>query len=237
MVNWPIAWDPPIRHALRLAAEGRIGRVTHVEYRGAHAGPKEYGCSTYFYDWLYDASRNGGGALIDYCSYGAMIARVLLGLPHAVTAVGGRLQKDYIEVEDNAVLMMRYPRAVGMAQASWSQIGPGRGAGPIIYGTTGTIIVHQRPGAREGHVVREGQVELMTVARPDGEIIDPPELPAVERSALAYFLHCLNHDLPVEGMVSATVGRDVQEMLEAGYHSLATGRTVPLPLPLTHLSE
>jgi predicted dehydrogenase len=237
MVNWPIAWNPAIRYALQLAAEGRIGRVTHAEYRGAHAGPKEYGCSTYFYEWLYDASRNGGGALIDYCSYGAMVARMLLDLPHAVTAVGGRLQKDYIEVEDNAVLLLRYPRAMGIAQASWSQIGPGRGAGPIIYGTTGTIIVHQIPGAREGHVVREGQVELVTVDRLEGEVLDPPELPAEERSALVYFLHCLSHDVPVEGMVSAAVGRDVQEILEAGYRSLAAGRTVPLPLPPTHLPE
>ncbi|HWE61406.1 MAG TPA: Gfo/Idh/MocA family oxidoreductase [Chloroflexota bacterium] len=234
MVNWPIAWNAAIRHALRLAAEGRIGCITHVEYRGAHAGPKEYGCSPSFYGWLYDAKRNGGGALIDYCSYGAMISRVMLGVPYGVTAVGGRFQKDYVEVEDNAVLLMRYPRAVGVAQASWSQIGPGRGAGPIIYGTTGTIIVHQRTGAREGHVVREGQVELMTVEQPEGTIIDPPELPAVERSAVAYFVDCLNRNAPVEGMVSAAVGRDVQEILEAGYQSLAAGQTVPLPLPVMH---
>lgn len=237
MVNWPIAWTPAIRHALRLVAAGRIGRVTHVEYRGAHAGPKEYGCSPYFYGWLYDAPRNGGGALIDYCSYGAMLSRVLLGLPHAVTAVGGRLQKDYIAVEDNAVLMMRYPRAIGMAQASWSQIGVGRGAGPVIYGTTGTIIVHQRAGLREGHVVREGQIELMTVEQPDGALIDPPELPAAERSAVAHFLDCLDRGVPVDGMVGAEVGRDVQEILEAGYHSLAGGRTVPLPLPVRHGQE
>lgn len=234
MVNWPIAWNPTIRHALRLAVDGRIGRITHVEYRGAHAGPKEYGCSPYFYGWLYDAQRNGGGALIDYCSYGAMLSRVLLGLPHAVTAVGGRLQKEYIPVEDNAVLMMRYPRAIGMAQASWSQIGVGRGAGPVIYGTTGTIIVHQRAGLREGHVVREGQIELMTVAQPEGELLDPPELPAAERSTVAYFLDCLDRQAPVDGIVSATVGRDVQEILEAGYQSLASGRTVPLPLPIRH---
>ncbi len=232
MVNWPIAWSPPFRHALRLVADGLIGRVTHVEYRGAHAGPKEFGCSPYFYGWLYDAERNGGGALIDYCSYGAMISRMLLGLPYQVSAVGGRYQKDYIEVEDNAVLLMRYPRAVGMAQASWSQIGAGRGNGPVIYGTTGTIVVHQRLGSREGHAVRAGQVEVMTVDRPDGELLDAPDLPPEERGALAYLMACLERDAPVEGIVSPEVGRDVQEILEAGYQSLASGCAVSLPLPI-----
>ncbi len=232
MVNWPIAWNPPFRYALRLVADGRIGRVTHVEYRGAHAGPKEFGCSPYFYGWLYDAERNGGGALMDYCSYGAMISRVLLGLPYQVCAVGGRFQKEYIEVEDNAVLMMRYPRAVGVAQASWSQIGAGRGGGPVIYGTTGTIVVHQRPSPREGHTMRAGQVELMTVDQPDGELLDAPDLPVEERGALPYFIACLERDAPVEGIVSPEVGRDVQEILEAGYQSLTSGRTVSLPLPI-----
>ncbi len=232
MINWPIAWNPPFRYALRLVAEGRIGRVTHVEYRGAHAGPKEFGCSPYFYGWLYDADRNGGGALIDYCSYGAMISRVLLGLPHQICAVGGRYQKEYIEVEDNAVLIMRYPRAVGIAQASWSQIGRGRGSGPVIYGTTGTLIVHQRPNPREGHATRAGQVEVMTVDQPDGELLDAPDLPAEERGALPYFISRLERDAPVEGIVSPEVGRDVQEILEAGYQSLAGGLTISLPLPI-----
>lgn len=230
MVNWPIAWNPPVRTALRLAADGRIGRITQVEYRAAHIGPKEYGCSPYFYDWLYDAERNGGGVLMDYCCYGAATARVLLGVPHRVTAVGGRYQKEYIQVEDNAVLIMRYPRAIGMAQSSWSQVGPGVGAGPIIYGTTGTLVVHQRPGSREGHVVKEGQIEVMTLEQPQGESIDPVGLPAGERSGLDYFLTCLKSNRPIEGLCSPVISRDVQEILAAGYQSVASGCDVSLPL-------
>jgi predicted dehydrogenase len=144
--------------------------------------------------------------------------------------VGGRYQKEYIEVEDNAIVIMRYPRAVGVAQASWSQIGQGHGAGPVIYGTTGCIVVHQRKGVREGDVITEGQVEIVTLEEPDGEILDPPEPPANERGAVAYFIDCLNRDALVAGMVSPAIGRDVQEILSAGYRSMATGHAVPLPL-------
>ena len=80
MVNWPIAWWPQLQQALRLAAEGRIGRVFQVNYRAAHAGPREIGCSEAFSDWLLDPVRNGGGALVDYCSYGAALVCHLLGL-------------------------------------------------------------------------------------------------------------------------------------------------------------
>ena len=57
-----------------------------LSHRGGHAGPREYGCSPEFVDWLYDPRRNGAGALVDYCGYGALLCRLLLGRPHAVTA-------------------------------------------------------------------------------------------------------------------------------------------------------
>jgi predicted dehydrogenase len=230
MVNWPAAWYAAFRQALTLVREGRIGRVTHVDHRSAHAGPKEFGCSPYFYEWLYDAERNGGGALIDYCGYGAMLTYVLLGMPHRVHAAGGRYQKDYIQVEDNAILTMVYPHALGTAQASWSQIGAGLGVGPIIYGTEGTILVHQRHGSREGQVIKEGSIELMTREQPNGRLIDPPALPEGQRNALEHIVTCLRDGTPLHEMVSPATGRAVQEILEAGYRSLASGRDISLPL-------
>ena len=81
-----------MQHALDLAQSGEIGEVWQVRYRAAHQGPKEMGASEYFCDWLYDPNRNGGGALMDYCCYGAVLSRVLLGRPHSVTAVTGNAE-------------------------------------------------------------------------------------------------------------------------------------------------
>src|SRR4029079_18754994 len=114
MVNWPTAWQPAIRHALRLAQAGEVGDIYRFSFRGGHGGPKEYGCSPQFYGWLYDRARNGAGAYIDYCGYGASVAPALLGMPNRALASVGRLQKDYIDVDDNAVLVLRYPHAMAV---------------------------------------------------------------------------------------------------------------------------
>src|SRR5213593_2937177 len=89
MVNWPTAWRPALRHGLTLALEGAVGAPVQLSHRGGHAGPREFGCSPQFCDWLYDPRRNGGGALIDYCGYGAVLCRLVLGRPQAVTAAQG----------------------------------------------------------------------------------------------------------------------------------------------------
>ena len=60
MVNWPTAWSPEIRLAIDLAAGGSIGDVFRISCRLGHGGPKEYGCSPYFWGWLYDRGPQWG---------------------------------------------------------------------------------------------------------------------------------------------------------------------------------
>lgn len=52
MVNYATAWYPTFREAYKMAMEGSIGRLYQARYRAAHEGPKEIGCSPYFYEWL-----------------------------------------------------------------------------------------------------------------------------------------------------------------------------------------
>lgn len=106
MINYSTAWNPVIRQAYKLVREGSVGRVYQVRYRAAHEGPKEIGCSRYFYEWLYDERLNGAGAFMDYCCYGANMCRWILGVPEKVVAAGGTYVRDYLTVEDNAVLLM-----------------------------------------------------------------------------------------------------------------------------------
>ena len=68
MVNWPFRWRPATVQAWKLVSDGVVGHVFHSQIRMAHKGPREFGCSDFFCDWLYDASQNGAGALVDYCS-------------------------------------------------------------------------------------------------------------------------------------------------------------------------
>jgi predicted dehydrogenase len=225
MVNWPIAWRPGLQHALRLAQGGEIGRLFSVKYRSAHAGPKEYGCTPYFYNWLYDASLNGAGALMDYGCYGATLARYLLGRPSRVVAIADRLQKDYITVEDNAVIVMHWPGAIAVSEASWAQIGNLTSYSPAFYGSDGTLLVE--PG-------NKGRVLLATRDQPDGVEVQVAEPPAEFQNATAYFLSRVVAGLPIEGLCSPEVGRDAQEILEAALLSAGSGAAVSLPLPINY---
>lgn len=230
MVNWPTAWSPAIHHALDLAAAGDIGEPFRFAFRGGHGGPREFGCSPYFWGWLYDRARNGAGAYIDYCGYGASMARLLLGPASRVQATIGRLQKDDLAVDDNAVLLLRWARAMAVVEATWTAAGPVPDGGPVIQGRDGTLVVRRRTGRREGQAGTGGVVERIGRDEPDGRLIEPPALPPGERNAVEYFLGCLAHDRSPTGLVSTAIGRDTQEILEAGLRAARSGREISLPL-------
>jgi predicted dehydrogenase len=228
MVNWPTAWRPALRHGLALAQDGAVGEPTQLSHRGGHAGPREFGCSPQFCDWLYDPRRNGGGALVDYCGYGAVLCRLVLGRPQAVTAVTPPPRKPGLAAEDHAVAILSYPRALGLLEASWTQIGGEPALAMIVYGERATLLVHQPRPTREGERVGTGRVQVVT---PDGSrFVDPPPLPPEQRDGPTHFLACLGAGREVTDFCAADVGCDVQEVIAAAQRSSATGRRVELPL-------
>ena len=220
MINYPTAWFPAMRHAYVLAEEGRIGRVYMVRYRAAHEGPKEIGCSPYFYEWLYNAELNGAGAFMDYCCYGANMCRWILGVPEKATAMGGTYVRDYLTVEDNAILLMGYKRAMGVAEASWSQIGEGL---PPRY----TLILNGSEG-----VIAAGKdtFKIYTADSEDWRTLEAPPLEEGKRNGPEHFVTCIVEDQPFDSLLSPLYNRDAQAILEAGLISMREDRTV-------HLSE
>jgi predicted dehydrogenase len=220
MVNWPFAWWPQMQQALKMVRDGAIGDIWQVKYRSAHAGPREIGCSPSFYMWLYDRHRNGAGALMDYCCYGAALARCILGLPSRVVGVAGRLCKEDILVEDNAVLVMSYPRAMAITEGSWTQIGEMTAYIAAIYGTRGTLLVE--PGG--------GRLLLATGTNNHGSEVAVPAKPPERQNATNHFLHCLETGEPFIELCQDRIGRDAQEILAAGLLSASQGKEVSLPL-------
>jgi predicted dehydrogenase len=226
MVNWPTAWRPALVRALALVREGAVGEPVQISHRGGHVGPVEYGCSPQFCEWLYDPARNGGGALVDYCGYGALLSRALLGRPLGVTAVAGRLRKEGLAAEDNAVVVLRHERALTLLEASWTQIGGQPAYGLIVYGDAGTLLVHQPKATREGGTAGPGHIELVT--REGSRAIEPPPLPADAANGPTYFLSRVRDGRPIEGLCDPLLARDVQEVLAAALWSNESGREVRL---------
>ncbi|MBM4418350.1 MAG: Gfo/Idh/MocA family oxidoreductase [Chloroflexi bacterium] len=221
MINWPHNWNPKLRHAYALARNGAVGDVFKLRYSGGHAGPREIGCSPIFCDWLYDAHLNGAGALVDQGGYGATVCRWFLGRPTRVMAMGGRLTKDADSDVDNVVMLLRYDRAIAVSETSWSWVGGQPSAGPVVYGTEGTLYTLGARDAAGVGIVRKGDREPA--------MLDAPAIPLGDRNAPEYFISRIRADRPIEGMVSAHVSRDAQEILECARVSIATGREVAFP--------
>jgi predicted dehydrogenase len=219
MVNWPIAWWPQLQEAIHQARQGAVGKLWQVKYRAAHQGPKELGCSPYFWGWLYDRQRNGAGALMDYCCYGAALAAVLLGRPQQVTGMAGRLVKTDHDVDDNAVILMRYPGAIAMAEGSWSQWDKNTAYRPVFYGATGTLIAE--PG-------KEGRLLLADADNPMGKPMAVSEPPAHLRSGSAHFLHVLRTGEPLYPMCDPQINLIAQQILQAGLDAAESGQAITL---------
>jgi len=215
MINWPTAWNPHLQTVDRLVREGTVGTVHKTKYLAAHQGPKEIGCSPYFYNWLYDATLNGAGALMDYCCYGADMAAHWIGRPSSVVGIVGTLVKEDFPVDDNAVILMKYPHAFGIAEASWTQQGSDGGANPAVYGSTGTLSV-------VGNRIR-----IARLGR-EPEWLEADQPSPGRRNGAEYFVSCLRAGTPVEGMCSPATSRSAQEILQRGLESAQLGREVAL---------
>lgn len=227
MVNWSTNWRSSTHLAKKLVDEGRIGQVWQVHNRSGHGGPppdylRQEPSRRIGWEWLVDRERNGAGAYVDFCSYGAVLSRWIMGQPSRVSAVGGRYLKDFFTVDDNAVLIMAYPRGHSIAEGTWTQPAVPVSVPTMIYGSKGAIAI---TGQDEVQVATLGEDR-----KPKVEVLKAEPLPEHYKSGSAYFSHCLLNEKPFEGIVNAELSRDTQEVLEAGLISMRLGKEISLPL-------
>jgi predicted dehydrogenase len=244
MVAYHSAFNPLYDPVKQLLAQGAIGRPYLARGVTGHGGPIEFGCSRYFYEWLFDRQRNGGGTFVDEACYLVDNFLDYLGTIVEVSAFTAQIgHRDYLpaDVEDNAVAIVRFANgALGIIDSKWGQVG----LAPVrtsFHGTQGTIINGPRG------------TELYSTADPvipdDWEAVDsstlsghgrmPADLrawraPEISRSGYGseqrYFVDCVLNQRPVEGPTSPRVARNTQEVIEAVYRSAELGRAVQLPL-------
>src|SRR5260370_7692001 len=86
MVNYWNAWVAASHDLFHAVKSGQVGPVQRIIVQYGHRGPKEIGVSQYFADWLYDPVKNGGGAIMDFGSYGTPLAPWLKAPPTPVYA-------------------------------------------------------------------------------------------------------------------------------------------------------
>ena len=124
LTNYETTWYPTNQQVYEMINSQRsIGNIMKIVVHDGHQGPVEIGCSPDFLKWLTDPVKNGGGALMDFGCYGANLMTWLMHneTPLSVTAVTKHIKPNiYPKVEDDATILVEYPNATGLIEASWN---------------------------------------------------------------------------------------------------------------------
>src|SRR5277367_6274863 len=123
LVNYETTWYRSNHAAYDLVHDGALGDIRKVVIHDGHNGPKEIGVEPEFFAWLTDPKLNGGGALFDFGCYGADLMTWMMDgqRPETVTAVTQQIKPEiYRRVDDEATIILSYPRAQAILQASWN---------------------------------------------------------------------------------------------------------------------
>jgi predicted dehydrogenase len=226
-INWPITWSPQIRRLKELADTGAVGEIWELKWRNpASLGPLAHGSlhpgSTVIglvsdadkgAEWWHQADA-GGGALLDYCCYGACLAAWLFpDPPLSVQCLKANLRSAYGDAEDNAGMLIRFPSGMAVVEASWTTVHNGVPNGPILYGSEGTIVVdgddilvYRDRGSKTPSFVEKGK------PAPFGRATIAEE-----------FLHHVETGDPLHPTLETQLNLAAMAILEAGIQSAQTG--------------
>jgi predicted dehydrogenase len=228
LVNYETSWYPSNHAAFKLVHDGAIGAVRKVVVHDGHEGPKEINVDPKFLKWLIDPRLNGGGALFDFGCYGADLVTWLVGRftatgefvgqrPLTVTAVTQQIKPDiYPFVDDEATIILTYPKAQAVLQASWNW--PYSRKDMEVYGRTGSVIT---VAANDITVRLPHQAQSATRAA--------APIPAPYNDPLTYLRAVLLEGAKPDALSCLETNLIVTEILDAASRSAASGKTVHLP--------
>jgi predicted dehydrogenase len=218
VVNFESSWYASNAAAYQLAVRDRtLGKIRKIMVQDGHSGPKAIGVSPEFLDWLSDPQQ-GGGVILDFGCYGAdLVTWIMEGRrPVAVTAIAQKFQPAaYSKVEDESTIILEYPEAQGIIQASWNW--PIGRKDMEIYGERGALVV---PDGRH--------LQLATSTAKEREM-EVPLLKGAEEDQLAYLAAVVRRQIAPSGLSSVEMNLIVTEILDAARESANTGRRVVLP--------
>ena len=220
MVNFP-PFHMPLASALqRVIEENRIGRIWMMRVILGHSGPENF-CTPYFTEWLLDRRRNGGGAMMDFCIYGAAMLSWYFGRPDRVTAMSGTFVKPRLDAEDHGVILIRYDRRNLMAviEGTWISI-------PDLM----VVNLFGDKGSCFNSIEDSSRFRIRLANAASVQELETPGEPEGYKNAVWYFVEHVRTGKPFGGMTDPQIARGAHEILEAAYRSIAERREVALPL-------
>ncbi|MCU0324945.1 MAG: Gfo/Idh/MocA family oxidoreductase [Spirosomaceae bacterium] len=219
ITNYETTWYASHYQAFDMIAKGSLGELRKVIIYDGHSGPKEIGCSPQFLDWLTDPVKNGGGAIMDFGCYGADIMTWLMKgeRPISVTAIAQTNKPSvYPKVDDEATIIVQYPKTQGIFQASWNW--PFDRKDTEIYGTKGYIFADKSPMMRvrigDRNAPAESKVEVTPLKSPNND-------------AFSYFAAVVRGDIQSENdLGSLKINMVAMEILDAAVKSSKSGKKI-----------
>jgi predicted dehydrogenase len=217
-VNYETTWYPSLGAIWTLMKEKKAaGEIRKMVAMDGHQGPKAINVQPEFFAWLSDPVKNGGGALYDFGCYGANLMTWLMDnqRPLAVTAITQHFQPDvYPRVDDEATILVEYPKAQGIIQASWNW--PANRKDLEVYGERGFAIATGGNGLRVG-----------APKEPD-RVVTPDPRPADERDSIAHLIAVVRRTRKPNALSSLENNMIVAEILAAARVSAQTHQRVQL---------
>jgi predicted dehydrogenase len=120
-------------------------------------------------------------------------------------------------VEDEATILLTYPQAQAIIQASWNW--PFDRKDMEVYGRTGYVLVPQKDLLRVRKAgAEESELKLL-----------PPPVPSSSSDEIAYLAAVVRGEIKPSGLSSLEVNLIVTEILEAARQSAQTGQRIDLP--------
>jgi UDP-N-acetyl-2-amino-2-deoxyglucuronate dehydrogenase len=216
---------------LKEAVEaGRFGRLTLGETTCKWWRPQSY------YDeggWKGTQALDGGGALMNQAIHNVDLLLWLMGDVTHISGFTATLAHERIEVEDTAVACLRFANgALGVIQATTS-VHPGLPKTIAVHGDRGSVVIEQddvlrwelTPETPEDKAIKE-RFAVKTGA--SGGSSNPAAISHVGHARqLADFVRAIQTNRAP--LVDGREGRRAVAVIEAIYHSAATGRAVTLP--------
>lgn len=221
LVNYETTWYPTLYQAVATVQADSIGPLRKVIVRDGHIGPATIkGLDPEFLSWLTDPARNGAGALMDFGCYGANLMTFLMqGVrPTSVTAVTQQLQPEkYPRVDDEATIVVTYPSAQAIIQASWNW--PIARKDLELYGTRGYVMTDNRSVMRT-RVSEAASEGTRTV----------PELASPNNDPFSYLKALVEKRIVQNRYDPSSLANNmiVMEILDAAKRSAREGRTIKL---------
>ena len=155
--------------------------------------------------------------MLDFCGYGAMSCNWLIGQA-ATSVIGMRANTDshFGDCDDNAVMIVRYPKCMAVLEGSWTTPANTRPPGPELYGSEGKVWSEM---GKDGKV----SVKIIDYMGKLTEIVAPqPE--AHKKNITAAFVHHKQTGQPLPEFLDLDQNIQVLAILDAGIRSAKSNK-------------